>query len=50
MPDWVVIHRRLARAEVLAQYQRQQIRTMVWTVNADGDLAGWVTAPESTPS
>jgi hypothetical protein len=38
MPDWAVIHRRLARAEVLARYQRQEIRTMVWTVNADGDL------------
>ena len=45
MPDWAVIHRRLARAEVLARYQRQEIRTMVWTVNADGDLARWVAAP-----
>jgi glycerophosphoryl diester phosphodiesterase len=45
MPDWAVIHRRLARAEVLARYQRQGIRTMVWTVNADGDLARWVAAP-----
>ena len=45
MPDWAVIHRRLARAEVLARYQRQGIRTMVWTVNADADLARWVAAP-----
>ena len=45
MPNWAVIHRRLARAEVLARYQRQGIRTMVWTVNADGDLARWVAAP-----
>ena len=45
MPDWAVIRRRLARAEVLARYQRQEIRTMVWTVNADGDLARWVAAP-----
>jgi glycerophosphoryl diester phosphodiesterase len=45
MPDWGVIHRRLARAELLARCKRQEIRTMVWTVNADGDLARWVAAP-----
>ena len=45
MPDWAVIHRRLAGAEILARYQRQGIRTMVWTVNADADLARWVAAP-----
>jgi hypothetical protein len=50
MPDWAVIHRRLARAEVLTRYQRQGIRTMVWTVNADADLAPWVASPESMPS
>jgi glycerophosphoryl diester phosphodiesterase len=43
--DWAVIHRRLARAEVLARYQRQGIRTMVWTVNADQELARWLAAP-----
>ena len=43
--DWAVIHRRLARAELLARYQREGIKTMVWTVNADRDLARWVTAP-----
>lgn len=43
--DWAVIHRRLARADVLAHYQRRGIKTMVWTVNADRDLARWVTAP-----
>ena len=32
-------------AEILARYQRQGIRTMVWTVNADADLARWVAAP-----
>ena len=45
MPDWAVIHRRLAGAEILARYQRQGIMTMVWTVNADADLARWVAAP-----
>ena len=43
--DWAVIHRRLARPALLAQYQRQRIKTMVWTVNADRDLARWVAAP-----
>jgi hypothetical protein len=47
MPDWAVIDQRLARAEVLARYQRQGIRTMVWTVNADGITPdGWL-PPES---
>lgn len=45
MLDWAVLHRRRARAEVLARYQRQEIRTMVWTVNADADLARWLAAP-----
>lgn len=43
--DWAVIHRRLARPALLAQYQRQGIKTMVWTVNADRDLARWMAAP-----
>jgi glycerophosphoryl diester phosphodiesterase len=43
--DWAVIHQRLARPELLARYQRQGVKTMVWTVNADRDLARWVAAP-----
>ena len=43
--DWAVIQQRLARAEVLAHYQRRGIKTMVWTVNADRDLARWVATP-----
>ena len=45
MADWAAIHHRLARAEVLAQCQRRGIKTMVWTVNADRDLARWMAAP-----
>ena len=43
--DWAAIHHRLARAEVLAQCQRRGIKTMVWTVNADRDLARWMAVP-----
>jgi len=45
MADWAVIQWRLARAEVLAHCQRRGIKTMVWTVNADRDLARWVVTP-----
>jgi glycerophosphoryl diester phosphodiesterase len=44
-PDWAVIHRRRARAGLLAECQQPGIKTMVWTVNADPDLARWVATP-----
>ena len=40
--DWAVIRQRLARADELARYRRQGLKTMVWTVNADRDLARWL--------
>jgi glycerophosphoryl diester phosphodiesterase len=43
--DWAVIQWRLAGDEVLAHCQRRGIKTMVWTVNADRDLARWVATP-----
>ena len=45
LAGWAAIHRRLARAEVLTQCQRQGIKTMVWTVNADRELARWMATP-----
>jgi glycerophosphoryl diester phosphodiesterase len=43
--DWAVIGQRLARADQRARYQRQGLKTMVWTVNADPDLVGWLATP-----
>jgi glycerophosphoryl diester phosphodiesterase len=45
MPDWVVLQHRLARVEVLRQYRHWGIKTMIWTVNTDRDLARWVASP-----
>ncbi len=45
LAGWAAIHRRLARAEVLTQCQRQGIKTMVWTVSADRELARWMATP-----
>jgi glycerophosphoryl diester phosphodiesterase len=45
LAGWAAIHHRLAGAEVLAGCQRQGIKTMVWTVNADRDLVRWMATP-----
>jgi glycerophosphoryl diester phosphodiesterase len=43
--DVAVVHHRLARTGVLAECRRRGIKTMVWTVNGDQALAGWLTSP-----
>lgn len=42
---WAVVHRRLARTGVLAECRRRRIKTAVWTVNADRELAHWLADP-----
>ena len=42
---WAVVHRRLARTGVLAECRRWRIKTAVWTVNADRELAHWLASP-----
>lgn len=44
--DWAVVYRRLARTGVLAECRRQRIKTAVWTVNADKELAHWLASPD----
>jgi glycerophosphoryl diester phosphodiesterase len=44
--DWAVVHRRLARTGVLAECRRWRIKTAVWTVNADRELAQWLASPD----
>jgi glycerophosphoryl diester phosphodiesterase len=44
--DWAVVNRRLARTGVLAQCRRWRIKTAVWTVNADRELADWLASPD----
>jgi glycerophosphoryl diester phosphodiesterase len=44
--DWAVVHRRLARTGVLAECRRRRIKTAVWTVNADRELAQWLASPD----
>ena len=43
--DVAVMHHRLARTGVLAECRRRGIKTMVWTVNGDQALAGWLASP-----
>ena len=43
--DVAVVHHRLARTGVLAECRRRGIKTVVWTVNRDQALAGWLTTP-----
>jgi len=43
--DVAVVHHRLARTSVLAECRRRGIRTMVWTVNGDQALTGWLASP-----
>ena len=43
--DVAVVHHRLARTGVLAECRRRGIKTVVWTVNSDQALAGWLTTP-----
>jgi len=43
--DWAAVHRRLARTGVLAECRRLRIKTAVWTVNADRELAHWLASP-----
>lgn len=40
-----VVHHRLARTGILAECRRRGIKTMVWTVNGDQALAGWLASP-----
>jgi glycerophosphoryl diester phosphodiesterase len=42
---WAVTHRRLARTGVLAESRRRGLKTAVWTVNADRELARWLASP-----
>jgi glycerophosphoryl diester phosphodiesterase len=42
---WAVVHRRLARSGVLAQCRRRGLKTAVWTVNADREMARWLASP-----
>jgi len=42
---WAAVHRRLARTSVLAECRRRRIKTAVWTVNADRELAHWLASP-----
>jgi glycerophosphoryl diester phosphodiesterase len=44
--DWAVVHRRLARTGVLAECRRRRIKTAVWTVNSDRELAQWLASPD----
>jgi len=44
--DWAVVYRRLARTGVLAECRRRRIKTAVWTVNTDKDLAQWLASPD----
>jgi glycerophosphoryl diester phosphodiesterase len=43
--DVAVVHHRLARTDLLAECRRRGIKTMVWTVNGDQALAGWLASP-----
>jgi glycerophosphoryl diester phosphodiesterase len=42
---WAVVHRRLARTGVLAECRRRGLKTAVWTVNADAEMAHWLASP-----
>jgi glycerophosphoryl diester phosphodiesterase len=44
--DWAVVHRRLARTGVLFDCRRRRIKTAVWTVNSDRELAQWLASPD----
>jgi glycerophosphoryl diester phosphodiesterase len=43
--DWAVVHRRLARTGVLSDCRQWRIKTAVWTVNSDRELAHWLASP-----
>jgi glycerophosphoryl diester phosphodiesterase len=43
--DVAVVYHRLARTGVLAECRRRGIKTMVWTVNGDQALTGWLASP-----
>jgi glycerophosphoryl diester phosphodiesterase len=43
--DVAVMHHRLARTGALAECRRRGIKTMVWTVNGDQALTGWLASP-----
>ena len=42
---WAVVHRRLARTGVLAECRGRGLKTAVWTVNADREIAHWLASP-----
>jgi glycerophosphoryl diester phosphodiesterase len=39
---WAVVNRRLARTGVLAECRKRGLKTAVWTVNAEGEMAHWL--------
>jgi glycerophosphoryl diester phosphodiesterase len=43
--DWVAVNRQLARAGVVRRCHRAGIRTMVWTVDDDREIAHWLADP-----
>jgi len=43
--DWAAVHGRLARSGVLAECRRRRVKTAVWTVNSDRELAHWLASP-----
>ena len=43
--DWVAIHHRLALAGVLGRCYRQNLKTMVWTVNSEAMITRWLADP-----
>jgi glycerophosphoryl diester phosphodiesterase len=43
---WAVVHRRLARTGVLTECRRRGLKTAVWTVNADREIAHWLASPD----
>ena len=43
--DWVAVNRQLARAGVVRRCHRAGIRTMVWTVDEDREIAHWLADP-----
>src|SRR5262249_60027969 len=43
---WAVMHRRLARRGVLAECRRRGLKSAVWTVNADREMANWLASSQ----
>jgi glycerophosphoryl diester phosphodiesterase len=43
--DWVAMHHGLARAGVLRRCRGSHVKTMIWTVNSDAEIARWLADP-----